>query len=165
MFLGLHVATVMFAVALAGATLYLGQPAVFAFGTQLWAATEDFVLLSIPLYICSGDPRPRRSRRQDVPLARGLAELAAGAGCCTNIGASAMFSAISGSSVATARPSRPSRCPPSRRAATTSASCSARSRPEASLGNLISPGIAFIVYGAMTNTSAGRLYAAGVIPA
>jgi C4-dicarboxylate transporter DctM subunit len=34
----------------------------------------------------------------------------------------------------------------------------------ASLGNLIPPGIAFLVYGAMTNTSAGRLYAAGVIP-
>ena len=49
MFLGLHVATVMFIVAIVGAMLYLGQAAVFAFGTQLWAATEDFVLLSIPL--------------------------------------------------------------------------------------------------------------------
>ena len=51
MFLGLHVATVMFIVAMVGATLYLGQPAVFAFGNQLWGATEDYVLLSIPLYI------------------------------------------------------------------------------------------------------------------
>ena len=34
----------------------------------------------------------------------------------------------------------------------------------ASLGNLIPPGIAFIIYGAMTNTSVGRLYAAGVVP-
>ena len=34
----------------------------------------------------------------------------------------------------------------------------------ASLGNLIPPGIALIVYGAMTNTSVGQLYAAGVIP-
>ena len=33
-----------------------------------------------------------------------------------------------------------------------------------SLGNLIPPGIAFLVYGAMTNTSAGRLYAAGLLP-
>ena len=34
----------------------------------------------------------------------------------------------------------------------------------ASLGNLIPPGIALIVYGAMTNTSVGQLYAAAVIP-
>ena len=34
-----------------------------------------------------------------------------------------------------------------------------------SLGNLIPPGIALIVYGAMTNTSVGQLYAAAVIPA
>jgi C4-dicarboxylate transporter, DctM subunit len=39
MFMGLHVATVMAAVAMIGAVSYLGTPAVFAFGNQLWAAT------------------------------------------------------------------------------------------------------------------------------
>lgn len=34
----------------------------------------------------------------------------------------------------------------------------------ASLGNLIPPGIALIVYGALTNTSIGQLYAAAMIP-
>src|SRR4029434_5811821 len=34
----------------------------------------------------------------------------------------------------------------------------------ASLGNLIPPGIAFIIYGSMTNTSAARLYMAGIVP-
>ena len=34
----------------------------------------------------------------------------------------------------------------------------------ASLGNLIPPGVAFIIYGSMTNTSASRLYMAGVVP-
>ena len=57
MFLGLHVATVMFLVAMLGATLYLGKAAVFAFGNQLWGATEDYVLLSIPLYILPGGIR------------------------------------------------------------------------------------------------------------
>src|SRR4029453_14101626 len=34
----------------------------------------------------------------------------------------------------------------------------------ASLGNLIPPGIPFIIYGSMTNTSASRLYMAGIVP-
>ena len=55
MFMGLHVATVMVAVAMVGAIGWLGTPAVFAFGNQLWAATEDYVLLSIPLYILLGE--------------------------------------------------------------------------------------------------------------
>jgi tripartite ATP-independent transporter DctM subunit len=33
-----------------------------------------------------------------------------------------------------------------------------------SLGNLIPPGIAFIIYGVLTNTSVARLYAAGMLP-
>lgn len=41
MFLGLHVATVIFAVALLGAVLYLGTPIVNAFGNQFWGAMED----------------------------------------------------------------------------------------------------------------------------
>jgi TRAP-type mannitol/chloroaromatic compound transport system permease large subunit len=55
MFLGLHVATAMFITAMTGALLWLGMPAVNNFGTQMWAATEDYVLLSIPLYILLGE--------------------------------------------------------------------------------------------------------------
>ena len=55
MFMGLHVATVMAASPWSAPSLYLGTPAVFAFGNQLWAATEDYVLLSIPLYILLGE--------------------------------------------------------------------------------------------------------------
>jgi len=35
---------------------------------------------------------------------------------------------------------------------------------EFEFGNLIPPGIAFIVHGMMTNTSIGKLYAAGMVP-
>ena len=55
LFLGLHVAVAMFLIALLGAALYLGPPLVAAFGTQLWGAMEDYVLLSIPLYILLGE--------------------------------------------------------------------------------------------------------------
>ena len=55
MFMGLHVATTMFITAIVGGVLYLGMPAVMAVGGQFWAANEDYVLLSIPLYILLGE--------------------------------------------------------------------------------------------------------------
>jgi tripartite ATP-independent transporter DctM subunit len=82
----------------------------------------------------------------------------------TNIGASAMFAAVSGSSVATAAtigtvaiPAFKGRNYDPRLVLGTIAA-------GATLGILIPPSINMIIYGAMTNTSVGRLYAAGVVP-
>lgn len=165
MFLGLHVAVVMASVALLGAVLYLGTPAVYAFGTQLWAATEDYVLLSIPLYILLGEilVRGGATDRMYHALSDWLNRLPGGL-LHTNIGASALFSAVSGSSVATAATISTVALPAFKTRRYDQRLVLGSIAAGASLGNLIPPGIAFIVYGAMTNTSAGRLYAAGVIP-
>src|SRR3954469_21901431 len=103
MFLGLHVATAVFLVALLGASLYLGMPVVNAVGVQLWAAMEDSVLLAIPLYILVGEilVRGGATDRMYRSLSDWLTPLPGGL-LHTNIGASALFSAVSGSSVATA---------------------------------------------------------------
>src|SRR5258706_8369006 len=165
MFLGLHVATAMFITAMTGALLYLGMPAVNNFGTQMWAATEDYVLLSIPLYILLGEILVRGGATDKMyrSLADWLNPLPGGL-LHTNIGASALFSAVSGSSVATARTistiafaAFPTRSYDTRLVLGSVAA-------GASLGNLMPPSSAYILYGALTNTSAGRLYAAGVIP-
>lgn len=165
MFLGLHVATVMGGVALLGAGLYLGWPAAAAFGQQLWAATEDYVLLSIPLYILLGEilVRGGATDRMYHALAAWLNPLPGGL-VHTNIGASALFSAVSGSSVATAATISTIALPSFRSRGYDQRLVLGSIAAGASLGNLIPPGIAFLVYGAMTNTSAGRLYAAGVVP-
>jgi tripartite ATP-independent transporter DctM subunit len=165
MFLGLHVAVVMFLVAMLGATIYLGKAAVFAFGNQLWGATEDYVLLSIPLYILLGEVLVRGGATDKMyhSLADWLNRLPGGL-LHTNIGASALFSAVSGSSVATAATISTIALPTFKRRNYDVRMVLGSIAAGASLGNLIPPGIAFLVYGAMTNTSAGRLYAAGVIP-
>jgi tripartite ATP-independent transporter DctM subunit len=165
MFLGLHVATVMCAVAMAGATLYLGMPAVNSFGTQLWAATEDYVLLSIPLYILLGEILVRGGSTDKMyrSLADWLNRLPGGL-LHTNVGASALFSAVSGSSVATAATISTIALPAFKNRGYDQRLVLGSIAAGASLGNLIPPGIAFLIYGAMTNTSAGRLYAAGMIP-
>jgi tripartite ATP-independent transporter DctM subunit len=165
MFLGLHVATSMFVTAMLGAVIYLGGPAVNAFGNQMWAATEDYVLLSIPLYILLGEILVRGGATDKMyrSLADWLNPLPGGL-LHTNIGASAMFSAVSGSSVATAATISTIALPAFRNRNYDQRLVLGSIAAGASLGNLIPPGIAFIIYGALTSTSAGRLYAAGVIP-
>ena len=165
MTLGLHVAFVMFAISMLGAIFYLGTPAVMEYGTQYWGATNNFVLVAVPLFVLLGEllvrggftDRMYRSLSDWLnPLPGGLLH--------TNIGASAMFAAVSGSSVATAAtigtvaiPAFKGRNYDPRLVLGTIAA-------GATLGILIPPSINMIIYGAMTNTSVGRLYAAGVIP-
>jgi tripartite ATP-independent transporter DctM subunit len=165
LFLGLHVAVAMFLTALLGAALYLGPPLVAAFGTQLWGAMEDYVLLSIPLYILLGEILVRSGSTDR--LYRSLADwlnFLPGGLLHTNIGASAVFSAVSGSSVATAATISTVALPSFRTRLYDTRLVLGSIAAGASLGNLIPPGIALIVYGAMTNTSVGQLYAAAVVP-
>lgn len=165
LFAGLHVATAMGIVAFLGASLYLGPPLVAAFGTQLWAAMEDYVLLSIPLYILLGEILVRSGSTDKLyrSLADWLNPLPGGL-LHTNVGASAVFSAVSGSSVATAATVSTVALPSFKRRKYDTRLVLGSIAAGASLGNLIPPGIALIVYGAMTNTSVGQLYAAAVVP-
>jgi C4-dicarboxylate transporter, DctM subunit len=165
MFLGLHVATVMFIVGIIGATAYIGMPAVNAVGEQLWGASDDYLLLSIPLYILLGEILVRGGATDKMyrALSDWLNRLPGGL-LHTNIGASALFSAVSGSSVATAATISTVALPSFRNQGYDQRLVLGSIAAGASLGNLIPPGVAFIIYGAMTNTSASRLYMAGVVP-
>ena len=93
----------MFVTAIVGAIWFLGMPAVNAVGAQLWVAGEDYLLLSIPLYILLGEILVHGGAADKMyqSLADWLGRLPGGL-LHTNIGASALFSAVSGSSVATA---------------------------------------------------------------
>jgi tripartite ATP-independent transporter DctM subunit len=165
MALGLHVAFVMFAISMLGAIFYLGWPATLEFGTQYWSATNNFVLVAIPLFVLLGEllvrggftDRMYRSLSDWLnPLPGGLLH--------TNIGASAMFAAVSGSSVATAATIGTVAIPAFKGRNYDQRLVLGSIAAGATLGILIPPSINMIIYGAMTNTSVGRLYAAGVIP-
>ncbi len=165
MFLGVHVATTMLVVGLLGATIHFGLPAFNALGEQLWAAGEDYLLLSIPLYILLGEILMRGGATDKMYQSLGdwLKRLPGGL-LHTNIGASAMFSAVSGSSVATAATISTVALPAFKNRGYDQRMVLGSIAAGASLGNLIPPGIAFIIYGSMTNTSASRLYMAGIVP-
>ncbi|MDQ4060238.1 MAG: TRAP transporter large permease subunit, partial [Pseudomonadota bacterium] len=164
MFLGFHVAVVMFATALAGAAL-IGAPIVLAAGTQFWGASDNFVLLAVPLFVLLGEILVRSgiTDRMYRALAYWLAPLPGGL-LHTNIGASALFAAVSGSSVATAATIGTVALPAFRNRGYDDRLVLGTVAAGATLGILIPPSINMIIYGAMTNTSVGRLYAAGIVP-
>jgi tripartite ATP-independent transporter DctM subunit len=164
-FTGLHVATGMLAIGLIGAALYLGGPIVAAVGTQVWAATDSFILLAIPLFVLLGEllVRGGATDRMYNAFAAWLGPLPGGL-LHTNIGTCAMFAAVSGSSVATAATIGTVAMPAFRNRGYDPRLVLGTIASGATLGILIPPSINMIVYGAMTNTSVGRLYAAGVVP-
>ena len=165
LFLGLHVATALFLTAVIAIQIYFGGSLLSVYGTQLWSAMEDYILLSIPLYILLGEILVRSGATDKMygAIALWLGRLPGGL-LHTNVGASALFSAVSGSSVSTAATIATVALPSFRRRKYDDRLVLGSIAAGASLGNLIPPGIAFIVYASLTNTSVGQLYAAAILP-
>jgi tripartite ATP-independent transporter DctM subunit len=82
----------------------------------------------------------------------------------TNIAASAVFSAVSGSSVATAATMGSVALPYFKDTKYSPRTVLGSLAAGGALGNLIPPGITFIIYGLITDTSVGDLYLAAAIP-
>lgn len=165
MALGLHIATVMFAVGALGAALYFGMPAINALGVVYFESMNDSLLMALPLFILLGEILVRcgSTDRMYQSLSDWLNPLPGGL-LHTNVASSALFSAVSGSSVATAATIATVALPSFRTRKYNTPLVLGSIAAGGSLGNLIPPGIAFIIYGVLTDTSVARLYAAGVIP-
>ncbi|OYU47627.1 MAG: hypothetical protein CFE31_16265 [Rhizobiales bacterium PAR1] len=163
--LGLHVAFVMFFLSLMGAVVYLGWPLALEYGTQYWSSTNNFVLVAVPLFVLLGELLVRGgfTDRMYRSLSDWLGFMPGGL-LHSNIGASALFAAVSGSSVATAATIGTVALPTFEKRGYDQRLVLGSIAAGATLGILIPPSINMIIYGAMTNTSVGRLYAAGIIP-
>ncbi len=162
---GIHVAVAIFTIATLGTLMYLGTPLLYSFGDTLWGTLNDFILTAIPLFILLGELLLRSgiTERMYSALSVWLDRMPGGL-LHTNIGASSVFAAMSGSSVATAAtigtvalPAFAERGYSERLALGTLAA-------GATLGILIPPSINMIIYGAITNTSIGKLFIAGLLP-
>ena len=162
---GLHVATVMFTMALVGAAIFIGMPGVNALGVPYFESMNDELLLALPLFILVGEILVRCGATDDMykALSQWLNPLPGGL-LHTNIASSAVFSAVSGSSVATAATISTVALPTFRRRNYDQRVVLGSIAAGGSLGNLIPPGIALIIYGVLTETSVARLYAAATVP-
>jgi hypothetical protein len=131
LFLGLHVATALFLTAVIAIQIYFGGSLLSVYGTQLWSAMEDYILLSIPLYILLGEILVRSGATDKMygAIALWLGPSARRA-CCIPMSAPPRCSRrCPARRCRPPRPSRRSRCPRSAAASTTTGWCSARSRP------------------------------------
>ncbi len=165
MILGVHVAVAIFLISVIGAVVYLGPQLLNTFGTQLWAVMNDFILTAIPLFILLGELLLRSGITKNMyyGLSDWLGRLPGGL-LHTNIGASALFASVSGSSVATAATISTVALPEFRERKYNERLVLGSIAAGATLGILIPPSVNLIIYGALTSTSIGRLFAAGIVP-
>ncbi len=165
MLVGLPVAGALFAVAIIGALFYLGVPSLMMFGNQMWSILDDFVLTAIPMFILLGEILVRSgiTDRMYVALSDWVRRWPGGL-LHTNIGACGMFSAVSGSSVATAATIGTVALPSMKRHGYSERIALGTIAAGATLGILIPPSINMIIYGSMSNTSIGQLFLAAIVP-
>lgn len=165
MLTGLPVAVSLFLTAFLGAFAYLGMPMLLSFGNQMWSGQNDFILTAIPLFVFLGEILVRSGVTDGLYrcLSDWLRRLPGGL-LHTNIGASTFFSAVSGSSVATAATIGTVAIPILKKHGYDARLTTGSVAAGATLGILLPPSVNMIIYGSMTNTSIGQLFAAGVVP-
>ncbi len=163
--LSVHVAAALGVLALVLDKLFTPFPLFQAIGEITWSASTDFVLLAIPLFVLLGEILLKAGIADKVydALDSWLSWLPGGM-LHANIGTSAMFSATSGSSVATAATISTVALPQARKFGYNESFFAGSIAAGGTLGILIPPSINLIVYGVLTNTSIPQLFLAGIVP-
>lgn len=126
---------------------------------------DNFALLSIPMFIIMGASIASTRAGADLyeALDRWLTRVPGGL-VISNLGACALFAAMSGSSPATCAAIGKMGIPEMRKRGYPDGVATGSIAAGGTLGILIPPSVTMIVYGIATETSIGRLFLAGVIP-
>ena len=131
----------------------------------LFGKLDNFALLSIPMFILMGAAIASTRAGADLyeALDRWLTRVPGGL-VVSNLGACALFAAMSGSSPATCAAIGKMGIPEMRKRNFPDGVAAGSIAAGGTLGILIPPSITMIVYGIATETSIGRLFIAGVLP-
>jgi C4-dicarboxylate transporter DctM subunit len=126
---------------------------------------DSFALLSIPMFIIMGSSIASTRAGADLyeALERWLTRIPGGL-VISNLGACALFAAMSGSSPATCAAIGKMGIPEMRKRGYPEGIATGSIAAGGTLGILIPPSVTMIVYGVATETSIGRLFLAGVFP-
>ena len=131
----------------------------------IFAGLNDFTLVSLPMFIIMGAAVASSRAGSDLyeALARWLHRVP-GSLVISNIGACALFSALTGSSPATCAAIGKMGIPEMRKRGYDADLATGAIAAGGTLGILIPPSITMILYGIASETSIGRLFIAGIIP-
>ena len=165
LFSGVSVATGLLIVSAGFLLIFDGTRSLELLPEIFFGKLDNFALLSIPMFIIMGASIASTRAGADLyeALERWLTRVPGGL-VISNLGACALFSAMSGSSPATCAAIGKMGIPEMRKRGYPDGVAAGSIAAGGTLGILIPPSVTMIVYGIATETSIGRLFLAGVLP-
>ncbi len=162
---GLPIAFGLGAVALFFMVAFDGWNSIHFVPETVFAGLSDFTLVSLPMFVIMGAAVASSRAGSDLyeALARWLHRVP-GSLVISNIGACALFSALTGSSPATCAAIGKMGIPEMRKRGYDADLATGAIAAGGTLGILIPPSVTMILYGIASETSIGRLFMAGIIP-
>ena len=162
---GIPVAFGLGAIALSFLVIFQGFDGLNVVAETFWSGLDEFTLVAIPMFVMMGAAIGSSPAGKDLyeALDRWLYRLPGGL-AISNIGACAIFAALTGSSPACCVAIGKMGIPEMRRRGYPDEVATGSICAGGTLGILIPPSVTFILYGIATETSIGRLFIAGVIP-
>jgi C4-dicarboxylate transporter DctM subunit len=163
--IGVPVAVVMAGMGVAGGLAMVGRPMIDSLGSVIWSVQNENILTAIPLFILLGEIllRSGMADKMYMSLSAWLGRLPGGL-LHANMSSCALFAATCGSSVATAATVGTVALPALKERGYDMRQALGSLAAGGTLGILIPPSVAMLVYGSITNNSLGQLFIAGVIP-
>ncbi len=165
MALSIPVGVILFVLGIGVDLFYSPFPLIRGLGQVVWSATNSSLLIAIPFFVLLGEVLVRAgiAERTYRALDMWFSWLPGGL-IHANIGTATMFSATSGSSVATAATVATVAMPQAERLGYDPRLFSGAIAAGGTLGIMIPPSINLIVYGFLTETSIPKLFLAGLVP-
>ncbi|MXN17784.1 TRAP transporter large permease subunit [Pseudooceanicola sp. GBMRC 2024] len=165
MALSIPVGIVLFLLGIGVGQFFSPFPLLRGMGQMIWSSSASSTLIAIPLFVLLGELLVRGgvAARTYAALDRWLSWLPGGL-IHANIATATMFSATSGSSVATAATVATVAMPQGERMGYDPRLFSGAIAAGGTLGILIPPSINLIVYGFLTESSIPSLFVAGLLP-
>ena len=162
---GAPVAFALGAISIAFLILFQGTDSLQVVAETFYSGLHDFTLVSIPMFVMMGAAIGSSPAGKDLyeALDRWLYRVPGGL-VISNLGACAIFAALTGSSPACCAAIGRMGIPEMRRRGYPDDVATGSICAGGTLGILIPPSITFILYGIATETSIGRLFLAGVLP-
>lgn len=162
---GMPIAFALGAVSLVFMFVFDGWESVHFVPETIFGGLNDFTLVSLPMFIVMGAAVAGSRAGSDLyeALSRWLHKVP-GSLVVSNLGACALFSALSGSSPATCAAIGKMGIPEMRKRGYDADLATGAIAAGGTLGILIPPSITMILYGIASETSIGRLFVAGILP-
>ena len=163
--IGIRVGVAMGVIGLLGLVFLLSRPQLAILADRSWTSVNSFTLTAIPMFVLMGTflIRSGITTRLFDALVCWFGRTSGGL-ANASVGASAIFAAVSGSSLATAATLGQVAAPEMTRRGYSARLTYGVVAAGATLGILIPPSIAMIIYGNMVGVSISVLFMAGIVP-